>query len=451
MAAIAVAVLSARANASADEPVSFRRDIAPILIDNCLACHGPKKAEAGYRVDSFARAAQAGDSGAAGFAAGDADGSEALRRITSDDEFERMPFEGDPLPEEQVALLARWIAEGAKFDGGDDPQASLASIVPPPTHPPAPQAYSRPIPITALEFSADGSQLFVGGYHEISVWNATDGQLVRRIANVAERTYAIALSPDGQTLAVAGGMPGRLGEVRLFDAASGELKRVLATSSDVVLDVAFHPNGETLAAASADGSIRICETATGQEKLAISSHSDWVCAICYNADGSKLASASRDKTAKVFDAATGDLLVTYSGHGQSVRGVAFHPGGEEAYSCGADNAVHSWKIADAAKTADVVGAGGELFRLETGGEFCFVPSADKQTRQFRLADRGQVRTYGGHEDWVLVAAYHDATQRLATGSFDGQVRIYNTEDGTETLNFLAAPGWPGEAPTPKSQ
>ena len=32
---------------SADEPVSFRKDLAPILLDQCLACHGPKKAEGG--------------------------------------------------------------------------------------------------------------------------------------------------------------------------------------------------------------------------------------------------------------------------------------------------------------------------------------------------------------------------------------------------------------------
>jgi len=427
--------------ARADEPVSFRRDIAPILIDNCLACHGPKKAEANYRVDSFARVMQSGESGAAGFAPNDVDGSEALRRIMSDDPAERMPYEGDPLPAEQIALLTQWIAEGATFDGGDDPQASLASIVPPTTYPPAPQAYARPIPITALAFSADGSQLFVGGYHEITVWNVADAQLVRRIENVAERTYAIALSPDGKWLAVAGGMPGRLGEVRLFDAASGELARVLATSSDVVLDVAFHPSGESLAAASADGSISICETVTGQEKLAISSHSDWVYAVAYNADGSKLASASRDKTAKVFDTATGDLLVTYSGHAASVQGVAFHPDGEQVYSSGADNKVHCWKIADAAKTAEVAGTGGEQFRLATGGALCFVPSADKTIRQFQLADRQQERSYGGSEDWVLAAAYHDGTKRLAGGSFDGQVRIYNTEDGSELLNFIAAPGY----------
>ena len=36
----------------ADE-VSFRRDLAPVLVQKCLACHGPKKAKGSYRVDTF--------------------------------------------------------------------------------------------------------------------------------------------------------------------------------------------------------------------------------------------------------------------------------------------------------------------------------------------------------------------------------------------------------------
>src|ERR1051326_2498046 len=65
------------------EPPSFKRDIAPILLNNCLACHGPKKSEGGYRIDTFERLKAAGDSTQPGFAAKDLEGSEAFRRITS--------------------------------------------------------------------------------------------------------------------------------------------------------------------------------------------------------------------------------------------------------------------------------------------------------------------------------------------------------------------------------
>ena len=100
-----------------------------------------------------------------------------------------------------------------------------ASYIPPPAHP-AVMAYAATMPITAVTFSNDGTQLFVGGYHEVTVWNPADGGLIRRIANVGQRTFALALSPDGTLLAVGCGTPGRLGKF-----ASSLPRRVIAKSS----------------------------------------------------------------------------------------------------------------------------------------------------------------------------------------------------------------------------
>lgn len=424
---------------AAADPASFKRDIAPLLLDNCLACHGPKKAEGGYRIDTFERATAAGDSTQPGFLAGKLEESEAFRRIVSTDKAERMPLDGDPLPAEQVELLKRWLSEGAAFDG-PDPKAALASYIPPPTHPAAPEAYRGTMPITAVEFNPDGSQLVVGGYHELQFYNPADGQLIRRLANVGQRTYAIRYSPDGQLLAVACGAPGRLGEVRLFKPDTGELVRVLGMTSDVVFDCAFSPQGDRLATAAADGAVRVFNVADGAEQLTITSHSDWVFAVAWKADGSQLATASRDKTAKAFDAKTGELLITYSGHNQPVRGVLFHPDGAEIYSSGSDNKVHRWKIADAAKTKEI-GLGGEAYKLAAAGEFFLTASAENKVRQFKAKEQEQVREYAGPKDWVLSAAMHAGTKRIAGGAFDGQVFVWNADDGAIVTSFYAAPGY----------
>jgi WD40 repeat protein len=436
---VAVVLVTALPALALGEPISFKKDVAPLLLNNCLACHGPKKAEGGYRIDAFERGMAAGDSTQPGFVAGKLEESEAFRRIVSTDKAERMPLDGDPLPAEEVEILKKWIEEGANFDG-PDPKAPLASYIPPPTHPAAPEAYRATMPITAVEFSPDGSQLFVGGYHEITVWQSADGQLIRRIANVGQRTYAIRFSADGQLLAAACGAPGRLGEVRLYKPESGELVRVLGMTSDVVFDCAFSPQGDRLATAAADGAVRVFGVADGAEQLTITSHSDWVNAVVWNADGSKLATASRDKTAKVFDAKTGDLLITYNGHNQAVRGVLFHPDGAEVYSAGSDNKVHRWKLADAAKSGET-GAGGEVYKLAPGAEFFFAPAADNKVRQFKAKEHQQVREFQGAKDWVLSTAFHAGTKRLAGGTFDGQVFVWNAEDGAVVTSFLAAPGF----------
>src|SRR5439155_1624700 len=116
-------------------------------------------------------------------------------RITSSDKDERMPKDAKPLSSDQLALVKRWIEEGATFDAAD-PKAPLISIMTPPVHPPAPEPYRVPVPIAALAFGPDGKELFVGGYHEITVWNPDDGQLLRRLGNVGQRVYALAFKPD---------------------------------------------------------------------------------------------------------------------------------------------------------------------------------------------------------------------------------------------------------------
>src|SRR3954454_11627449 len=62
-------------NGANAEAVSFKRDIAPIVLNNCLACHGPKKSEGGYRIDTFERVMAPGDSTQPGFVAKDLEGS----------------------------------------------------------------------------------------------------------------------------------------------------------------------------------------------------------------------------------------------------------------------------------------------------------------------------------------------------------------------------------------
>ncbi|MGY8730755.1 MAG: WD40 domain-containing protein [Pirellulales bacterium] len=420
------------------EEVSFKSAIAPILIGNCLGCHGSKKAEGGYRVDSYERFLAAGDSEADAIIAGNPAESESLQRIIAEDDCYRMPLEGEPLSKEQIALITQWIKEGAKYDA-EDPQAVLASIVPPPTYADPPETYPRSVPVTAVAFNPAGNQLVAGGYYELTIWNVEDGSLIRRIKNMAQRTFAIRFSNDGKTIIAGGGSPGQIGEARLFDAETGELQQVLGTTLDVVLDVQLNPAGDKLAIAGADGAVQIFNLADGKSIRTITSHSDWIMAVAWNADGTQIASASRDKTAKVFDVETGELLVTYGGHSQPVQGVAFHPNNTLVYSSGKDNKIHWWNKADGKKSGELA-LGGEVFKLQQSSAFIFAASADKSVRQLDAAAQKEVRKYTGHGDWALSSDYHFDTKRVASGGFNGDIQIWNAEDGKSVLSFVAAPG-----------
>jgi len=439
IAAVASVAAGPVANAE-DAPVSFSKDIAPILARSCGACHSAAEANGGYQVSNFNAVLKAGDSESPAVTPGKADESELYTRVSTDDESTRMPQEADALPKEQVALIQRWIAEGAKFDG-PDPEAALSSIIPKTTQPDPPEAYKRPVPVADVAFSPDGSQVAAGGYHEVTIWDAASGALVRRIKNVPEQVQAVAYSPDGTLLAVAGGAPGSFGEVKLFNPADGSLVKDLGSMADVVFCLGFNPAGSKLAVGGADRAIRVYDVAGGKQEVLVEDHADWVVGLAWSADGKRLASASRDKTSKLFNAENGESLMTYSGHGDAVFDVAFAPDGKMVYSAGADKKIHAWNPDDGAKKGEIAGYGREVLTLAVDGDKIFSGSADKTVRQHRAEGLKHFKNYDGATDAVFGVAFHPATGRVAASTFAGEVRVWNAEEGSAVTAFVAAPGY----------
>ena len=104
-----------------DREVGFVKDVQPILRKRCFGCHGPKKQEAGLRLDVRAEALAGGDEGIS-IVKGDSAKSPLIHRVSGVDPDFRMPPEGDPLSPAEVAVLRAWIDQGldwpADADGG---------------------------------------------------------------------------------------------------------------------------------------------------------------------------------------------------------------------------------------------------------------------------------------------------------------------------------------------
>ena len=102
--------------------VDFGQEVAPVLAAHCFRCHGPEKQKMGLRLDQKAAAFLGGDSGEPGIVPADSARSELFRRISIPDELDRMPPEGEPLSSEEIALIRRWIDEGAAWedDGSEE-------------------------------------------------------------------------------------------------------------------------------------------------------------------------------------------------------------------------------------------------------------------------------------------------------------------------------------------
>lgn len=95
--------------------VDFNADIRPILNTKCISCHGGVKESAGFSLFSREDALRKTDSGKPAIIPGDPDHSELMRRLTSHDPEERMPYHGQPLAAEEIAKLREWIKQGAHW------------------------------------------------------------------------------------------------------------------------------------------------------------------------------------------------------------------------------------------------------------------------------------------------------------------------------------------------
>ena len=101
--------------------IEFNRDIRPILSDNCFQCHGPGTQMATLRFDTEEGAKHALKDGRFAIVAGEPARSQMIARITATNPAVRMPRSqngaaaGEPLTDRQVALLTKWIEQGATW------------------------------------------------------------------------------------------------------------------------------------------------------------------------------------------------------------------------------------------------------------------------------------------------------------------------------------------------
>ncbi|PQO45367.1 DUF1549 domain-containing protein [Blastopirellula marina] len=97
--------------------VDFNHEIVPLLKQKCGKCHTGTQKEGALSFNTREELLAGGESGAA-IVPNKPDEGELIARVTTDDEFMVMPPEGDPLSEEQIGLLKRWIQSGAQWEPG---------------------------------------------------------------------------------------------------------------------------------------------------------------------------------------------------------------------------------------------------------------------------------------------------------------------------------------------
>ena len=468
------------------DPISFQKQVAPILQAKCQWCHQPAKAGGDFVMTNFSTLMNGGESGEKAIVAGKPELSNLLAQITPVDGTAAMPPKGDPLSDVEIELITRWVKEGAK---NDMPQSSKTHFTK--DNPPV---YALPPVVTSIDFSPAGDLLAVAGFNEVLLHKADGSGIVDRLIGLSERIESVRFSPDGKRLAVTGGQPGRQGEVQVWDVEKRELVLSHSVTYDTVYGASWSPDGKLISFGCSDNSVRAIKSETGEQVLFQGAHSDWVrdTVFTVESESSHVLSVSRDMTVKLTEVETNRFIdnvtsITPGALKGGVNAIARHPERDEIVVGGADGVPKVYRVFRI--TARKIGDDSNLIKTlqpmvgrvfgvavsRDGKRIASVSSLDgmgelavysyefdtnfpddlkaisakrvrdrKEDEQqkldaYRSKDISRIANVKIDESPLYAVSFHPSGHQVAVAGGDGTVRIYDTETGKPITTFAAAP------------
>jgi WD40 repeat protein len=204
----------------------------------------------------------------------------------------------------------------------------------------------EPVSFVDLAVSPDGQTLAVSGRQTVQLWRAVDGSLISTLPDeVGRYPSTVAFSPDGELLAVESG-----GDIQLWRTKDNTLQSTLPGAERSFEEMVFSPDGSLLAVWDYSKPIYLYRLDTGEIVHTLPSPSHFESPPVFSPDGKLLATMVGDGTAQVWDVNSGELVYSQvvEIHGtRPVRRLAFTSEGLiVAYSSGEfdDTTVWLWRI-----------------------------------------------------------------------------------------------------------
>lgn len=425
-------------------PVSYYRQVRPILQRSCSGCHQPAKRGGKLLLTSYEGFKTGGENGAA-FVPGKPEESLVVQYISGPKP--EMPKNGDPLKPLQIEIISKWIGQGAKDDTPSSVQDPVTGENPP--------KYSSPPVIPALAYSPDSSLLAVAGFHEVLLHKADGSALVGRLIGRAQRIESVAFTPDGKILGAVGGTPALFGEAQFWRVADKKLIREIPVTYDSLYGASFNNDGTMFAFGGADNRARILRVKDGKELMRFDAHSDYVLGTTFSLKQDHLITVSRDMSMKLVIVENGQFVdnitsITPGALKGGLVAVERHPLREQVLTGGADGEPKLYQIFrtktrvigdDFNRIRGYAPLPGRIFSLQFNKDGSrFVAGASTATsgtaRIYDTETGALLHELPGIAGPIYAVAFRPDGKQVAVAGFEGKVRLYDAASGKLVTEFI---------------
>ncbi len=435
-----------------DAKTTFDDNVKSILRQRCASCHGPDSKKGDLDITNFTNLMQGGSSGSV-IEPGDSDGSYLFNLVTHEDEPVMPP--GGKIPDAEIALIKKWIDGGALENKGSKAvmsrkPAAVAMGENPMVRPEVVSSFPRislqPVQQTArapvaasIATSPWAPIVAVAGKNQVILYDTKTLEIIGLLPFPEGSVNVVRFSRSGSVLLAAGGRAGSSGVAVLWDVATGQRISKVGDELDAVLAADISPDHSMVAVGGSDKLVKIYSTSTGEQLHVIAKHTDWITSLAFSTDGVLLATGDRNGGLHVWESMTARAYLTLKGHSATVASIAWRGDSNVVASASKDKSIRLWELNNGRqiKTWDAH-AGGVSSIAFTRDARIVSTGADKVTRIF-AQDGKQQLAFPAMNDVATAVAWCDETTRAIAGDFNGEIRVWKSDDGTQLGTLSANP------------